>query len=228
MQEFITIPTYMIRELSADKFHSLADFLSMADENGEVPICVRELMRRWGWSNTKVTGFIKTITEKDIGNTEKRQKKDAVFLVNTELLEGVKDKKQSKNNRKAITEKDTKKSEDTGIYKRIIDHLNKACATNYRHTTPSSQKDIKARLKEEYTEQDFYTVIDKKSKEWLGTECEKYLRPSTLFGNKFGEYLNQKIVKEEKSKDINASRQSQLEYLLNSIREDEENDRNGG
>lgn len=223
MQEFITIPTYLIRELPQDKLYAILDILSMADENWEVPISVRELMKRWGWSNTKVTGFIKTITEKDIGKTEKRQEKDTFFIVNTGLLEGTKDRKKTKNNQKTITEKDTKQSEDTEIYKRIIDYLNKACGTNYRHTTSGSQKDIKARLKEEYTEQDFYTVIDKKSKEWLGTECEKYLRPSTLFGNKFGEYLNQKIVKEEKPKDINASRQSQLEYLLNSIREDEMN-----
>lgn len=111
MQEFITIPTYLIRELPQDKLYALLDILSMADENGEVPICVRELMKRWGWSNTKVTGFIKTITKKDIGKTEKRQEKDTVFLVNTGLLEGTKDRKKTKSNQKTITEKDTKEQE---------------------------------------------------------------------------------------------------------------------
>lgn len=195
MQEFITIPTYLIRELPQDKLYALLDILSMADENGEVPISVRELMKRWGWSNTKVTGFIKTITEKDIGKTEKRQEKDTVFLVNTELLEGTKDRKKTKKRQKTITEKDSGQSEDTEIYKRIIEHLNMACGTRYKHTTAGNVKDLKSRLKEEYTEEDFYTVIDKKAKEWLGTECEKYLRPSTLFGNKFGEYLNQNMVR---------------------------------
>lgn len=108
MQEFVTIPTYLIRELPQDKLYALMDFLSMADENGEVHVCVRELMKRWGWSNTKVTGFIKTITEKDIGKTEKRQEKDTVFLVNTDFLSGAKDRKKTKNNQKTITEKDTK------------------------------------------------------------------------------------------------------------------------
>lgn len=107
LQEFITIPTYLIRELPQDKLYALLDILSMADENGEVQICVRELMKRWGWSNTKVTGFIKSITEKDIGKTEKRQEKDTVFLVNTGLLEGTKDRKNTKNNQKTITEKYT-------------------------------------------------------------------------------------------------------------------------
>lgn len=111
LQEFITIPTYLIRELPQDKLYALLDILSMADENGEVPICVRELMKRWGWSNTKVTGFIKTITEKDIGKTEKRQEKDTVFIVNTGFLEDTKGRKKTKNNQKTITEKDTKEQE---------------------------------------------------------------------------------------------------------------------
>lgn len=105
MQEFVTIPTYLIRELPQDKLYALMDFLSMADENGEVYISVRELMKRWGWSNTKVTGFIKTITEKDIGKTEKRQEKDTVFLVNTEFLCCAKDRKKTEKRQKTISKK---------------------------------------------------------------------------------------------------------------------------
>ena len=37
------------------------------------------------------------------------------------------------------------------------------------------------------------TVIDKKAKEWKGTDMEKYLCPDTLFGSKFEKYLNQTI-----------------------------------
>jgi len=35
-------------------------------------------------------------------------------------------------------------------------------------------------------------VIEKKCGEWVDTEQEKYLRPETLFGNKFAGYLAQK------------------------------------
>ena len=118
MQEFVTIPTYLIKELPKDKLYALLDILSMADKNGEVSICVRELMKRWGWSNTKVTGFIKTITEKDIGKTEKRQKKDTVFLVNTGFLDVSKDRKKTEKRQKTITEKDKEQPEDTEIYER--------------------------------------------------------------------------------------------------------------
>ena len=39
--------------------------------------------------------------------------------------------------------------------------------------------------------QDFKTVIDKKYDDWAETEFEKYLRPSTLFGDRFEDYLNE-------------------------------------
>lgn len=83
------------------------------------------------------------------------------------------------------------------IYINIINYLNNKCNTRYRYNTPNTKKHINARLNEGYTEQDFYTVISKKSDEWLGTEQEKYLRPDTLFGAKFESYLNQQISKKK-------------------------------
>jgi len=51
---------------------------------------------------------------------------------------------------------------------------------------------IMARLRDGYTKEDCILVIDKKTKEWLGTSFEKFLRVSTLFAGKFDDYLNQK------------------------------------
>ncbi|MCP1144462.1 conserved phage C-terminal domain-containing protein [Lysinibacillus endophyticus] len=79
-------------------------------------------------------------------------------------------------------------------YKEIIDYLNKQANTNYRHTTKTTQKHIKARFNEGFTEADFKTVIDKKVSTWLHDEnMNKYLRPETLFGTKFESYLNEKV-----------------------------------
>ena len=86
---------------------------------------------------------------------------------------------------------------DNNIYINIISYLNNRCNTRYRYNTPNTKKHIGARIKEGYTEQDFYTVIDKKVNEWLGTERERYLRPDTLFGTKFESYLNQNVVSEK-------------------------------
>jgi len=80
----------------------------------------------------------------------------------------------------------------------IIKHLNEKAGTNYRTGTQSTARHINARLKEGFTLDDFFTVIDKKVAEWKGSEMEKYLRPETLFGTKFESYLNAKQTKQLK------------------------------
>ena len=61
----------------------------------------------------------------------------------------------------------------------------------------------KCRLIEGYKEEDFFLVIDKKYKEWKDSEMEKFLRPETLFSNKFESYYNQpEIMKQRTLKDI--------------------------
>lgn len=83
------------------------------------------------------------------------------------------------------------------VIKDVIDYLNIILNSNYKYTTKKTQDCIKARLNEGFTVDDFKTVIDKKSKEWMGTDMEKYLRPETLFGNKFEGYLNQTTTKRD-------------------------------
>ena len=52
----------------------------------------------------------------------------------------------------------------------------------------------------------FKIFIDNKAFEWLGTYFEKFLRPETLFSNKFEGYLNQKTTPKKKTlKDISMS-----------------------
>lgn len=76
--------------------------------------------------------------------------------------------------------------------------MNARCGTNYKPETKKTRELIQARLNEGFALEDFMTVIDKKADEWTGTEFERYLKPDTLFTNKFEGYLNQKIRKEEK------------------------------
>ena len=80
----------------------------------------------------------------------------------------------------------------------IIEYLNKKTGKSYKLTTIAYQRLINARLKEGFKIDDFKKVIDNKVDEWLGNvtkdgqNMENYLRPQTLFGNKFESYLNQK------------------------------------
>ena len=88
----------------------------------------------------------------------------------------------NKSNNKSLNNKE--------IYENIIARLNEKAGTNYRPTSKATQGHINARLAEGYTVENFYTVIDKKCAEWKGGKMEQYLRPETLFGSKFENYLN--------------------------------------
>ena len=83
-------------------------------------------------------------------------------------------------------------SNNLNLIKDIVEYLNNKAGTRYHYKTKDTQKHINARLSEGFTLEDFKKVIDVKCDEWLGTDMEKFLRPMTLFGNKFESYLNQK------------------------------------
>jgi uncharacterized phage protein (TIGR02220 family) len=78
--------------------------------------------------------------------------------------------------------------------KEIILYLNKKAGTSFRETSQKTKDLIQARFNEDFTLENFFTVIDNKVTEWLGGDMQKYLRPETLFSNKFEGYLNQKII----------------------------------
>ena len=86
------------------------------------------------------------------------------------------------------------RAQKTETYKHIIDFLNEKAGTNFKATSEATQKSINARLNEGFTVEDFETVIIKKCAGWMGTEWQKFLRPSTLFGTKFESYLNEKTT----------------------------------
>ena len=75
------------------------------------------------------------------------------------------------------------------IAEQIITYLNEKAGTHFK-PVDSNIKFIKARLKD-YSQEDLKAVIDKKVKEWKGTEMQQYLRPETLFNaTKFESYIN--------------------------------------
>lgn len=111
-------------------------------------------------------------------------------LLETKQTEDIVETK--KDNVRQEIEKEKELEKDKEIYKHIVDYLNEKVGTHYRATNKTTQKHINARLKEGYTYDDFKIVIDKKCAEWKGTSMEQYLRPETLFGTKFENYLNAK------------------------------------
>jgi uncharacterized phage protein (TIGR02220 family) len=87
----------------------------------------------------------------------------------------------------------TEKKADPIPYKAIIDYLNEVAGTKFSHKGSANQKLIKARWNEGFGLEEFKKVIEIKVSHWKGdSKWGQYLRPSTLFGNRFDQYLNEK------------------------------------
>lgn len=111
-------------------------------------------------------------------------------------LENVKENSTSINNTVNSTEIYSRAKPDSiaDEVKTIVGYLNEKTKSTYRTTTRETKRLIKARLNEGFTVDDFKTVIDKKTAAWFNnSKMKNYLRPTTLFGPKFEEYLNEKV-----------------------------------
>jgi uncharacterized phage protein (TIGR02220 family) len=78
----------------------------------------------------------------------------------------------------------------------IVDFLNQTAGTKYRPGSQKTRDLITARLNEGFTTEDFKAVISKKTTEWQqSAKMAKFIRPETLFSNKFEGYLNEPVPK---------------------------------
>ena len=86
----------------------------------------------------------------------------------------------------------------------IIKHFNNICHTSFKTSTLTTRKLIKRHLNEGFTVDDFKKVIECKYQDWginpvkfsTGQMSNEYLRPSTLFGDKFENYVYEAISRE--------------------------------
>lgn len=147
------------------------------------------VFQKQGFSTIKTTQYYTLVTIENWGIYQESIKKQTHKQTQD----------QPKDNPESTTNKNDKndKNDKNNIYNRVITRLNEKTSKNFKSTTKRTKTCIDARLKEGFVEEDFYKVIDIKCNEWLNnSEMNKYLRPETLFGNKFESYLNQNINKQ--------------------------------
>ena len=103
-----------------------------------------------------------------------------------------KDEDENEDNNDALNARDGQAglTGDFLIVDEVIDYLNRKAGTRFRATAKSARDCIGALLKDGYTAQDMKKAVDNKCRDWAGTEYTRYLRPETLFGEKFDSYLN--------------------------------------
>ena len=103
-------------------------------------------------------------------------------------------------------------------YAEIIRDLNLVTKKRFSHRTEKTRVSIKARFSDGFTLEDFKHVHRVKSEQWLNSDMEKYLRPATLYGNKFENYLNERLKSEieksaEQEKLNSPETQEAIDYL---------------
>src|SRR5690554_2898833 len=161
-----------------------------------------KLMERWGWGKSKLRSFLEMLENDGMIVKKSDRKKTTITICNYCIYQGSEmenrpqtDYKQTDNG--LIT--DTNNNDNNvnkNIYVEIIEFLNEKAGTNFKHSTNKTRDLIKARLNEGFTINDFKTVIEYCCKEWKGKVFsngkigDSYLRPTTLFNNKFDERLN--------------------------------------
>ncbi len=110
----------------------------------------------------------------------------------------IKEERQLQNKNSLQSTESLQNTETNGYAETIITHLNNKFNSKYKTTSKKTRSLISARLKEGFSVEDFKTVIDKKYNEWFeDNKMAGFLRPETLFSNKFESYLNQKEVKKQ-------------------------------
>lgn len=177
-------------------------------EAGQAVYGRKELALRLGISEQGVRTAIDHLKSTHEIRTYSTNKFTVATIENWDLYQGSDDEdnqrstnNQPTTNQQLTTSKKEKNKEDIYISKEIysreiaeiVSYLNEKLETRYSPKTRKTIDCITARIREgHYTVDDFKTVIDKKYAEWHGNpKMEKFLRPETLFGNKFEGYLNQ-------------------------------------
>jgi uncharacterized phage protein (TIGR02220 family) len=108
------------------------------------------------------------------------------------------------------------------IVEEVINCLNSCTGKRYSSTAANARKYITLRLSEGYMLGDFKRVIEVKSKKWMGSKMEDYLRPETLFGSKFETYLNESPLSNEQQRRFNSTQRAvdeakQFDFFADSV-----------
>ena len=217
-EQFITIQGWMRNELGLKGNELLVYALIYGfsqDEESEFTGSIGYIAEWTGATKQTIHNTLKSLCEKELLNKEESFIKGVKYCSYRSILPPVKKfdggsqkilpgvvKKFDGGSQKILPNSiedniERKNKDSNSIYSReraeVIEYLNEVCGTDYKPTSKKTKDLINARLKEGFTVEDFKTVIYKKAKQWVDDpKMCKYLRPETLFSNKFEGYLNEK------------------------------------
>lgn len=163
------------------------------------------LIMNWYKYNWTSSPKVKACIDKELKDLKNKDFIDYIHTVCIPYIYGMHTHTQEEEEKEEEQEQEEEQSNNKNNqnYKYIIDYLNKKTSKNFKSTSKKTKTLINARINEGFSVEDFKTVINNKTTEWLNDKkMEQYLRPETLFGNKFESYLNQNSKKQETSENI--------------------------
>ena len=146
------------------------------------------------WSKSKTKRFLDLLKKDKMIQLENLKVTTRLTVCNYKDYQDVRNIDETQPKHSRYTDKKLKNKKK--IYSVVLEYLNNKVKKNYK-STDKHKSLINSRINDGYTIDDFMKVIDIKAKEWLNTDLAKYLRPETLFGNKFDGYLNQEPIEKK-------------------------------
>jgi uncharacterized phage protein (TIGR02220 family) len=188
-------------------------------DEGQIVKSLYEWALEFKWSVSSVNRFFKLLKKENMIELDNIKNTTRITILNYEIYQGERNIPETKleqkwngdniinkeinnNNNKEKYKKEKKSTPE--FRKEVIDYLNEKTGKNFKANSDKNIRTIEARCANGYGIEDFKKVIDIKTKEWLNNEkMEKFLRPETLFSNKFESYLNQKLIDRNNGKPNN-------------------------
>ena len=207
---YVSIPAFMVKDLKLKGNELIIYAIIYGFSQTENQAFTGSLQYLADWTNSTKQGVINSlkslISKGYIGKNEKYlngvkfcEYYSTIFTTPLNKVEqGVLNKVEQGMQQSLPNNISDNKTSDIKYIKAIIERLNERAGTHYKPSSQTTVRHIKARLNDGFTVDDFFTVIDKKTAEWKGSEMEKYLRPETLFGTKFEGYLNARAANSQR------------------------------
>ena len=162
-------------------------------ERGQLHTSERKLATIWGWDFRKVKRFLDVLQMEKMLSRNSSAHGSTLTIVNYDIYQvGGSTHGSTLGSTDGSTDgTQTRNKEIKNIYISIVEHLNTTANKHFK-VSEKTKSLIDARLNEGFVLEDFYKVIDTKTAQWLNdSKMNSYLRPITLFSNKFESYLNE-------------------------------------
>jgi uncharacterized phage protein (TIGR02220 family) len=167
-------------------------------QRGQLFVSTRFLAARWRWDVRTVHRFLALLECQQMIVQNVNTKGNTLTLVNFDSYQTLSnaddnaDATQSPTKQINVNKRKNNKGVSAAVFNQIASVLNDATGKHFKATGSALVKGVRARLSEGFTVSDIETVIKSKAAQWGSDDkMSAYLRPETLFGNKFESYLNE-------------------------------------